>query len=65
MKRLDEVLAGRSALAVMRATALELAERLRREGWEEDERGLWSRGELRGLNLFDAADVRREIGRGP
>lgn len=44
----------------LKANAEETARELREAGWEEDERGLWSMGEHRGMNLLDAADVERE-----
>jgi hypothetical protein len=42
------------------ANAAETARDLRDDGWVEDELGLWSRGDHRGLHLLDAADVQRE-----
>lgn len=64
MRSLAEIMGTRSPLEWMRARAVEIAARLRADGWTEDERGLWSRGELRGLHLLDAVEVGRETGRG-
>jgi hypothetical protein len=46
----------------LKANAAETARDLRDAGWEEDARGLWSRGNHRGLHLIDAEDVGRETG---
>jgi hypothetical protein len=46
----------------LKANAEETARDLRDAGWEENERGLWRRGDHRGLHLFDAANVGRETG---
>lgn len=44
----------------LKANAEETARELREAGWEEDERGLWSMGEHRGMHLLDAASLSAE-----
>lgn len=46
----------------LKANAEETAREMRDAGWEEDECGLWSMGEHRGMHLLDAANVARESG---
>lgn len=54
---------GALLLPWLKAHAEETARELRDAGWEEDERGLWSRGEHRGLHLLDADGLEREEAR--
>lgn len=54
---------GAALLSWLKGNAMEMAADLRDAGWEEDERGLWSMGEHRGMHLLDAAVMQCEVGR--
>jgi hypothetical protein len=63
MKRLRDVMdeVGREALwKWLTGNALEMAQGLVAAGWEEDERGRWSKGKRRHVSIFDAHEVARQ-----
>jgi hypothetical protein len=51
---------GAALLKWLKGNALEMADELRDVGWEEDERGRWSKGKRRHLSIFDAHEVARQ-----